>query len=163
MFNRRKYWVLSMEYYENCKKISNSSEETFKIAFELASNINKPCLVGLTGEIGTGKTYFAKGFAEGLGVKELVTSPTFLGVSESYSGRFPFVHVDFYKKVIPKSLIEHFQKNKSVVLIEWVNNFEVVFKEKLFPDINVLIQYLKDKEGLILENKREIIVSVETE
>ena len=144
-------------------KISNSSEETFQIAFELASKINKSCLIGLTGELGAGKTCFAKGFAEGLGVKELVTSPTFLGISESYSGRLPFIHMDFYKKVIPKNLIDQFQKNNGVVLIEWVNNFEEVFKEKLNPDINVLIQYLKDKEGLILENKREIIVSVETE
>ena len=140
------------------KKVSNSPEETFKIAFDLASEINEPCLIGLTGEMGAGKTYFAKGFAEGLGVKELVTSPTFLGISESYSGRFPFIHMDFYKKVIPANLIEHFQKNKGVVLIEWVDNFEAVFKEKLKVDISVLIQYLKDKEGLILENKREIVI-----
>ncbi len=140
------------------RKISNSPEETFQIAFELASDINAPCLIGLTGEIGAGKTYFAKGFAEGLWVKELITSPTFLGISESYSGRLPFIHMDFYKKVVPKSLIEHFQKNKAVVLIEWVDNFEAVFKEKLNLDISVLIQYLKDKEGLILENKREIII-----
>ena len=139
-------------------KISNSPEETFKIAFELASTIKDSCLIGLTGEMGAGKTTFAKGFAEGLGVKELVTSPTFLGISESYSGRFPFIHMDFYKKVIPKNLIEYFQKNKGVILIEWVDNFELVFKEKLNLDINVLIQYLNDKEGLILENKREITV-----
>ncbi len=140
------------------KKVSNSPEETFDIAFELASRINNPCLIGLTGEMGTGKTCFAKGFAEGLGVKELITSPTFLGISESYSGRFPFIHMDFYKKVVLRNLIEHFQKNKSIVLIEWVDNFEAVFKEKLNLEINVLIQYLKDKEGLILENKREIII-----
>ncbi len=144
-------------------KISNSPEETFKIAFDLASKISKSCLIGLTGEMGVGKTTFAKGFAEGLGVKELITSPTFLGISESYSGRFPFIHMDFYKKVVPKNLIEHFQKNKGVVLIEWVNNFEAVFKEKLNVDISVLIQYLKGKEGLIFDNKREIIISVETE
>ena len=143
---------------EQIVKISNSPEETFKIAFELASNINKSCLIGLTGEMGVGKTTFAKGFAEGLWVKELITSPTFLGISESYSGRLPFIHMDFYKKVVPKNLIEQFQKNKGVVLIEWVDNFEEIFKEKLKTDINVLIQYLKDKEGLILENKREIIL-----
>ena len=126
------------------KKVSSSSEETFKIAFDLAVNINTPCLIGLVGELGAGKTCFAKGFAEGLGVKDLVTSPTFLGVSESYSGRIPFIHMDFYKKVIPENLIEQFQKSKSVVLIEWINNFEEVFNKKLKVDISVLIQYLKD-------------------
>ena len=142
------------------KKVSNSPDETFKIAFDLASKITKPCLIGLTGELGTGKTNFAKGFAEGLGVKELITSPTFLGISESYSAKLPFIHMDFYKKVIPKNLIEHFQKNKGVILIEWVDNFEEVFKEKLKPDINVLIKYLKDAEGLILDDKREIIIEM---
>ena len=141
-------------------KVSNSPEETFKIAFDLASKISGQCLIGLIGEMGVGKTTFAKGFAEGLGVKELITSPTFLGISESYSGRLPFIHMDFYKKVIPANLIEHFQKNKCVVLIEWVNNFEVVFKEKLNVDISVLIKYLRDKEGLILDNKREIIIEM---
>ena len=142
------------------KKVSSSSEETFKIAFDLAVNINTPCLIGLVGELGAGKTCFAKGFAEGLGVKDLVTSPTFLGVSESYSGRIPFIHMDFYKKVIPENLIEQFQKSKGVVLIEWINNFEEVFNKKLKMDISVLIQYLKDKEGLSLENKREIIIEM---
>ena len=151
-----KYEVRGMK--EQIVKISDSSEETFRIAFGLALEVNEPCLIGLTGEMGVGKTYFAKGFAEGLGVKELITSPTFLGISESYSGRFPFIHMDFYKKVVPKNLIEHFQRNKSVVLIEWIDNFKNVFKEKLNLDINVLIQYLKDKEGLILENKREIVI-----
>ena len=152
------YCALGIEKLKVVKKVSNSSDETFKIAFDLASETNNSCLIGLTGEMGAGKTTFAKGFAEGLGVKELVTSPTFLGVSESYSGRLPFIHMDFYKKVVLRNLIEHFQKNKSIVLIEWVDNFEAVFKEKLNLEINVLIQYLKDKEGLILENKREIII-----
>ncbi len=139
-------------------KISNSPDETFKIAFELGSSINNSCLIGLVGEMGVGKTYFAKGFAEALGVKELITSPTFLGISESYSGKLPFIHMDFYKKVVSESLVKHFLKNNSVVLIEWINNFEDIFKKKLKPDINVLIQYLKDKDGLIIENKRELIV-----
>lgn len=140
------------------RQISNSPEETFNIAFQIASKLNAPCLIGLTGEMGAGKTCFAKGFAEGLGVKELITSPTFLGVSESYSGRMPFVHMDFYKKVVPKNLLDTFLGNKAVVLIEWIENFEAIFNEKLNTDINVLIQYLKDKEGLILDNMREITI-----
>ncbi len=145
---------------EKITKISNSPEETFNIAFEIASKLNHPCLIGLTGEIGAGKTCFAKGFAEGLGVKELITSPTFLGVSESYSGKMPFIHIDFYKKVVPKNLLDKFLGDKAVVLIEWIENFEAIFNEKLNTDINVLIQYLKDKEGLIIDNMREIIVEM---
>ena len=141
-------------------QISNSPENTFKAGFEVGSKIQGSCLIGLTGELGAGKTCFTKGFAEALGVKELITSPTFLGVSESYSGKLPFIHMDFYKKVISKDLIEYFLKNKSAVLIEWVENFEEVFKKKLTTDINVLIEYLKDKDGIIVENKRKIIIEM---
>lgn len=140
---------------------SKSPLETFNIAFELASSIKAPTLIGVSGELGSGKTVFAKGFGEGLGVKELLTSPTFLGISESYSGRMPYVHMDFYKKVVKKENIEFYLKKKGVVLIEWIENFKLVFNEELKPDISVYIQYLKDKNNNILESEREIIIELD--
>ncbi len=136
--------------------ISKSPDDTFKIASELALTINKPVLIGLSGEMGAGKTVFAKGFAHGLDVKELITSPTFLGVSECYSGRMPFIHMDFYKKVIAKKDIEYYLEKKSVILIEWIENFNLVFSDNLSPQISVYIQYLKDKAGNYLNNERQI-------
>ena len=136
--------------------ITNSAGETYEMANEIASKINSPILIGLSGEIGTGKTVFAKGFASGLGVKELITSPTFLGISESFSGRLPFIHMDFYKKVITKDRIQFYLDKKSVVLIEWFENFINVFKEELDLDIRMYIQYLKDTEGNIIDNMRQI-------
>ena len=144
-------------------KVSNSPDDTFKIAYDISLQISAPVVVGLIGELGTGKTCFAKGFASGLGVKELITSPTFLGLSESYSGRIPFVHMDFYKKVVTKDLVEQFLKKGFVVLIEWVDNFEEIFKEKLNAPVNVLIEYLKDNEGNLLIEKRQITLFCESE
>ena len=129
-------------------KLSKNPEETFKIAYDLAVKVDKPLLIGLTGELGTGKTIFAKGFAEGFGVKELVTSPTFLGISEYYSGLLPFIHMDFFKKIATKESIQSYLE-KSVVLIEWIENFNDVFKDKLKPDIFVYIQYLNNSERQI--------------
>ena len=137
---------------------SKSPDDTFKIASELALTINKPVLIGLSGEMGVGKTVFAKGFAQGLDVKELITSPTFLGVSECYSGRMPFIHMDFYKKVIAKKDIEYYLEKKSIILIEWIENFNLVFGDNLSPQISVYIQYLKDKAGNYLNNERQIKV-----
>lgn len=139
-------------------KVSGSPEETAKIANEIASSVKSPLIIGLVGELGAGKTCFAKGFAEGLGVKELVTSPTFLGISEYYSGSVPLVHMDFYKKVVPKYILEEFLKKDFIILIEWANNFEDVFKQKLAMDISVFIEYLRDEGGNLLNNKRQITV-----
>lgn len=137
-------------------KISKTESETQKIGKDLATKTTSPVIVALTGEMGTGKTIFAKGFASGLGVKELVTSPTFLGVSEYYSGRMPFVHMDFYKKITPLNIVKQFLENGAVILIEWFENYSLVLNEKLEPDLRVYIQYLN--EGDNLTNKRKVII-----
>ena len=139
-------------------KISKNENETFNVAKELALKISDPLLIGLQGELGSGKTIFAKGIAEGLNVKELITSPTFLGVNEYYSGKLPFIHMDFYKKVVPREIIRSYLTKGSVVLIEWIENFANVFKENLNLNISVYIQSLKDKEGNILNNERHIAI-----
>jgi tRNA threonylcarbamoyladenosine biosynthesis protein TsaE len=54
-------------------------------------------LLVLTGPLGAGKTVFAQGLAQGLGVRERVTSPTFVIAHVHRDGRVPFVHVDAYR------------------------------------------------------------------
>lgn len=140
---------------ELIKKISKSPEDTFNISKEIALGIKQGgVLVGLDGNLGVGKTVFAKGFADGLDTKEIINSPTFLGITESYSGRLPFIHMDFYMKVQQVETINHFLNNNCIVLIEWINNFKLTFKNELKPNISVYIEYVKDKENNILENER---------
>lgn len=140
------------------EKKSFAPDETFEIASELAATLQKGVLVGLSGEMGVGKTHFAKGFAAGLEVKDLITSPTFLGISESRNGRLPFIHMDFYKKVASLEIIEKYLANNSVVLIEWIENYKQVFSRKLEASISVYIQYCKDSSGNILEWERQIVI-----
>lgn len=118
----------------------------------MVKNVKGPLVIGLNGQLGVGKTVFVKGFASGLGQKELITSPTFLGISEYYSGKTPFIHMDFYKKVSCKEIIDSYLKKGSIVLIEWAENFKGVFNKELPVGISVYIQYLKD------ENERGISV-----
>lgn len=140
-------------------KVSKSPDETLDIGKRLGLKIASPGIIGLLGAMGTGKTFFAKGFAGGLGVKELVTSPTFLGVSEYYSGRIPFVHMDFYKKVTPFYVIKNFIKDGAVVLIEWLENYSTVFNEEIEANVRVYIQYFLNKGvGDNSANVREIII-----
>ena len=139
-------------------KISKGSEETFNIGFDIGTKLDNGITIGLSGELGVGKTVFAKGLGESLGVKELITSPTFLGVNEYYSGRLPFIHMDFYKKVLNKEKIKCYLDKKAVILIEWIENFNSIFSEGLKTNIVVYIEYLRDKEGYIIDTERQIII-----
>lgn len=76
--------------------VSDSVEETGRIAFELAKTFKAGDVVLYEGDLGAGKTAFTKGIARALGVEETVTSPTFAIVNE-YEGRIPLFHFDLYR------------------------------------------------------------------
>ncbi len=139
-------------------KTSTCLEDTFNIGLDIGTRLNKGITIGLSGELGVGKTIFAKGLGEGLGVKELITSPTFLGINEYYSGRLPFIHMDFYQKVVDIKKINFYIDKNAVILIEWTENFNSMFNEKLKTNTIVYIKYLRDKEGSIIDNERQIVI-----
>ena len=79
-------------------------------------------VIALSGDLGAGKTQFAKGFAEGLGVGATVNSPSFVLMAE-YAGRLPLFHLDLYRladasEAIGGGLIDERQAD-GVTLIEW--------------------------------------------
>jgi tRNA threonylcarbamoyladenosine biosynthesis protein TsaE len=78
------------------KLSTRDADETQAVGSALAGALRPGDLVVLAGELGAGKTTFAKGVARGLGVEETVTSPTFTIVQE-YEGRVPVAHVDVYR------------------------------------------------------------------
>jgi len=77
----------------------------------------------LSGDLGVGKTIFTKGFAEGLGVTEPVTSPTFTIVREYDEGRIPFYHFDVYRISDPDEMyaigFDEYVDSDGVCLLEW--------------------------------------------
>jgi tRNA threonylcarbamoyladenosine biosynthesis protein TsaE len=75
---------------------TKSAEATEAIGAAIGSQLRVGDLVVLSGDLGAGKTTFAKGLARALGVTEPVTSPTFTIVQE-YDGRVPLAHVDVYR------------------------------------------------------------------
>ena len=76
--------------------VSNSDKMTMEIAKKYAMSIKSPTVVSLVGDLGAGKTTFAKGFAEGLEINDLITSPTFT-IMNTYEGRMPLYHFDMYR------------------------------------------------------------------
>lgn len=76
--------------------ISNSAADTEKIAFDLAKTLNAGDIILYEGDLGAGKTTFTKGIAKALGIKDVVTSPTFALVNEYY-GDISLFHFDLYR------------------------------------------------------------------
>ena len=87
--------------------------------FELTSNV-----VELIGDVGAGKTTFVRGLADGLGIKEPVTSPSFM-ISKTYAlpSGGNLVHYDFYRLNEPGLMVDDFAENitnpKNIVVVEW--------------------------------------------
>lgn len=75
---------------------SHSSEQTRDLAAALAAVAGAGDRIALVGPLGAGKTQFAKGFAAGLGVRDVVNSPSFTLMAE-YAGRLPLFHQDLYR------------------------------------------------------------------
>lgn len=110
-------------------------EGTERLGRLLARLVVPGDVVGLTGDLGAGKTFFAGAVAHGLGVPEAtpVSSPTFTLIKE-YKGRIPIYHMDLYRLVDPGELYElglwEYYDGEGVCLVEWSNLFEDLWPER---------------------------------
>ena len=102
--------------------VTDDAAGTRALAARLAAVARPGDLVCLIGDLGAGKTQFAKGFAVGLGITDTVSSPTFVLMAE-YAGRLPLFHLDLYRladaaDALAGGLIDERQLD-GVVLVEW--------------------------------------------
>lgn len=81
----------------NMKIESFSAEETYELGKKLGSEANPGDVLTLIGDLGVGKTVFTQGFADGLGITEPISSPTFTIVQVYEEGRLPFYHFDVHR------------------------------------------------------------------
>ena len=104
---------------------SNSPEETFALGKYLGEQAKPGEVYCLDGDLGVGKTVFAKGFALGLGITEPITSPTFTIIQEYEQGRLPFYHFDVYRIADEEEMFElgyeSYFFGQGVCLIEWAS------------------------------------------
>ncbi len=129
---------------------SNSEEQTKQWAQNLAAVLKPSSIICLYGELGTGKTTFVKGLAQGLKiVPEKVNSPTFV-LMNVYEGRLPIYHFDFYRleeiKEIERLGYEEFFYGEGVAVVEWAGRLkELLPKERLDIHIEHHIGHEKEK------------------
>jgi tRNA threonylcarbamoyladenosine biosynthesis protein TsaE len=105
--------------------ITHSAEETFELAYRIGEAIAESAVFLLSGDLGAGKTVFAKGIAAGLDIDPAeVSSPTFTLVN-AHDGRMQLYHLDLYRlsgsadEVYALGLDEMLAESNAVVVIEW--------------------------------------------
>ncbi|MEW5990923.1 MAG: tRNA (adenosine(37)-N6)-threonylcarbamoyltransferase complex ATPase subunit type 1 TsaE [Chloroflexota bacterium] len=108
------------------ERVTTSEEATQRLAAALAGVAAPGDLVCLWGELGAGKTAFARGFGRGLGVTTTISSPTFILMAE-HEGRLPLFHLDLYRLTDASDawaggLIDDRQA-AGVTLVEWPDRF----------------------------------------
>ncbi|TSA51919.1 MAG: tRNA (adenosine(37)-N6)-threonylcarbamoyltransferase complex ATPase subunit type 1 TsaE [Planctomycetaceae bacterium] len=142
--------------------ITKSPNQTKKLGKLLAKEVleSRPLkrgfVLGLKGDLGGGKTTFLQGFAKGLGVKDKITSPTFVILKRFKLGRPRpgyFVHIDCYrireaKEILRLGFKEIIADPKNIVAIEWAERVK-----KILPRNTVWIKF-----DFINKNTRKIVV-----
>ncbi len=125
----------------NYKYTSRSEEDTQELAENIESEKFPGMVICLTGELGSGKTVFVKGFAKALEIKETITSPTYNIIKEYSDGQMPLYHMDLYRLDEKKEdigLLDYFNKD-GICIIEWPEMMsDDLPKERLDIDIKVI-------------------------
>lgn len=120
---------------EILRVITRSEKQTPKLAQIFAREILKlkqknAIVVGLEGELGAGKTTFAKGFAKGLGIKEEMKSPTFILMRVFRIRNHNFFHIDAYRDQL--DFREFLKSPQNILLIEWSDKVRKILPKKYF-------------------------------
>src|SRR5262245_18804691 len=107
---------------------SRSAEETIRLGAQWGREARPGWVIGLTGDLGAGKTQLVKGIAEGLGISKRIQSPTFTLVRTYTSGRLPLYHLDLYRldspsQVTGAGLEQYLYAGDGVTVIEWVERW----------------------------------------
>lgn len=141
------------------QKTTNSPQETKKLASDFARKLKGGEIIALFGDLGSGKTTFVQGLAKGLGVKERITSPTFIILNlHKAKKELELAHFDLYRLNNEADLegigaTDYLGKKNIISVIEWSEK-----AKKLLPKNTIWISFEH-----IDENKRKIIFKNENQ
>ena len=119
--------------------ISSSEAETMDFATKYLKNISGGCVLGLIGDLGAGKTVFARGIARALGITENITSPTFV-IMKIYDTQNikikKLIHIDAYRLSCGEDLemigvSEYFTRQDCLTIIEWPQQVANILPQKM--------------------------------
>ncbi|HEV2669705.1 MAG TPA: tRNA (adenosine(37)-N6)-threonylcarbamoyltransferase complex ATPase subunit type 1 TsaE [Gemmatimonadales bacterium] len=100
-----------------------SANELSRFGEELGAQLPAPAVIGLSGELGTGKTTLVQAICRGLGARSRATSPTYALVHHYHAGATPVYHVDCYRLRSPDEArdlgFDDMVRERAIILIEW--------------------------------------------
>ena len=115
--------------------ITHSADETQALGQRLAKRLLPGDVIAYFGDLGAGKTALTRGIAQGLGVTDLVTSPTYTIVNEYLTGRIPLFHFDMYRLGSSDELFdigwEDYLARGGVCAVEWSENVEDALRDAI--------------------------------
>jgi tRNA threonylcarbamoyladenosine biosynthesis protein TsaE len=127
--------------------VTESDQETVELGSTLGVCLKQGDVVALTGELGSGKTWFTKGIARGLGIgpATIITSPSFALVNE-YPGKTTLFHIDVYRlESLPELLgagIDEYLYSGGVAVMEWADRWpEILPDEALKVELVILDEH----------------------
>ena len=114
---------------------THSADETQALGQKLTSRLTPGDVIAYFGDLGAGKTAFTRGLAQGLGITDPVTSPTYTIVNEYLSGRIPLFHFDMYRLSSSDELFdigwEDYLSRGGVCAVEWSENVEDALQDAI--------------------------------
>ena len=142
------------------KYLTTSEKQTFNLGKKLAKTLKGGEVLALTGELGAGKTVLIKGIATGLGIKKVVTSPTFVLMkvyplkAKNYKlTADKLIHIDCYRTTNQQQITdigatEYFGRADSIVVIEWAEKIKPILPKRR---IDVKFEYAgKEKRRIFI-------------
>ncbi|MFH0857689.1 MAG: tRNA (adenosine(37)-N6)-threonylcarbamoyltransferase complex ATPase subunit type 1 TsaE [Candidatus Magasanikbacteria bacterium] len=136
---------------------THSEEETKAIGKTITETLNGGDIVTLVGDLGAGKTTFTKGLAEGLGITDTITSPTFTLMNvyklpQAKNNIHTLVHIDTYRLEDEEELKDigvedYLGEPNTLVLIEWPEKLQTLLKDKNI--LTITLEHQKDNERKI--------------
>lgn len=128
-----------------------TAADTERLGFLIGSRVSGGSVVALYGELGVGKTVFVKGLARALGVRETITSPTFI-IAAHHHGRLDLFHVDAYRlegatdnDILQVGLPE-MMRGDGVCTVEWAEHVQ-----RWLPEERIDIRMFYDGAGRVIE------------
>lgn len=127
---------------------TNNSKETQKLAYDFAKTLGTGETICLYGDLGSGKTTFTQGLAEGLGIKGRIISPTFVIIRSHELKNGMFYHVDLYRTETEKDienlgLEEIVNDSRNITVIEWAEKLMDFLLKK-----RIEIEFVNEKENV---------------
>ena len=120
---------------ESFKVTTCSNIETEELGCKFSQKISKGDIIGLNGDLGSGKTTFVKGILKGLNYNDGVTSPTYTLINEYYLEDYRIIHIDCYREKninrwLNIGLIDYLS-GQDILFIEWAENIQSILPNEI--------------------------------